>query len=277
MRKAREEELVTLNEMRDSCLREAERIIFEVFPAKITQLDETLKKHFSETPPSFVVPIDVVPEETGVEEHCLEGLGTRRLASVSADWKGDGGTEEEAGQEPPSKRAKMQNGASSSAPLSPSAPRYIKRWKPIPSNERLLPLTTIIKEEVMELISNLNAVKTWIQLNIPRIEDGNNFGVAIQGDTLQELTRVEESAFDVIENITKYFLSRGKLLQTLCKYPHIADYAKCIYETDEKQFINMRISCVDLRTNYAVLLDMITKNMDKLRKPRNESNAMHMF
>ena len=126
--------------------------------------------------------------------------------------------------------------------------------------------------------------------------------VSVQGDTLQELTRVEESAFDVIENITKYFLSRGKLLQTvctksvcgvitelaaplssmllctqLCKYPHIADYAKCIYETDEKQFINMRISCVDLRTNYAVLLDMITKNMDKLRKPRNESNAMHMF
>ena len=25
-----------------------------------------------------------------------------------------------------------------------------------------------------------NAVKIWIQLNIPRIEDGNNFGVSIQ-------------------------------------------------------------------------------------------------
>ena len=38
----------------------------------------------------------------------------------------------------------------------------------------------ILKKELMELIENLNSVKIWIQLNIPRVEGGDNFGVGIQ-------------------------------------------------------------------------------------------------
>ena len=37
-----------------------------------------------------------------------------------------------------------------------------------------------VKKEILELVENLNAVKVWIQLNIPRIEGGDNFGVGIQ-------------------------------------------------------------------------------------------------
>ena len=33
---------------------------------------------------------------------------------------------------------------------------------------------------LLEFIEQLNIIKMWIQLNIPRIEDGNNFGVSIQ-------------------------------------------------------------------------------------------------
>lgn len=35
-------------------------------------------------------------------------------------------------------------------------------------------------QEVMELIHMVQTIKIWIQLNIPKIEDGNNFGVSIQ-------------------------------------------------------------------------------------------------
>lgn len=38
----------------------------------------------------------------------------------------------------------------------------------------------MLKQEVLQAVSNFGAVKIWIQLNIPRIEDGNNFGVGIQ-------------------------------------------------------------------------------------------------
>ncbi len=48
-----------------------------------------------------------------------------------------------------------------------------------------------LKKEVMELVEMLNTVKIWIQLNIPKIEDGNNFGVSIQEETVSELGRAE--------------------------------------------------------------------------------------
>ena len=37
-----------------------------------------------------------------------------------------------------------------------------------------------IKSELVGLIDMCNKVKIAIQLSIPRIEDGNNFGVSIQ-------------------------------------------------------------------------------------------------
>ena len=38
----------------------------------------------------------------------------------------------------------------------------------------------ILKKELMELIENFNAIKIWLQLNIPRVEAGANFGVGVQ-------------------------------------------------------------------------------------------------
>jgi len=41
-------------------------------------------------------------------------------------------------------------------------------------------LSNKIKQELMGLVDMCNKVKIAIQLSIPRIEDGNNFGVSIQ-------------------------------------------------------------------------------------------------
>ncbi|OBS76487.1 hypothetical protein A6R68_17068, partial [Neotoma lepida] len=37
-----------------------------------------------------------------------------------------------------------------------------------------------IDAEIKDVIEQLNLVTTWLQLQIPRIEDGNTFGVAVQ-------------------------------------------------------------------------------------------------
>lgn len=71
----------------------------------------------------------------------------------------------------------------------------------------------------------VGTVKLWIQLNIPRIEDGNNFGVAIQEEAIQELGRVEDAAFGLCDGI-KYHTARAKLLTKIIKYPNIEDYIK---------------------------------------------------
>jgi proteasome activator subunit 2 (PA28 beta) len=82
----------------------------------------------------------------------------------------------------------------------------------VPSNQSLVGLTNIVKKEVLEAIDYLNTVKIWIQLNIPRIEAGNNFGVGIQEETILELSRVEDAGYSLLESMTKYFVTRGKLV-----------------------------------------------------------------
>lgn len=47
---------------------------------------------------------------------------------------------------------------------------------------------------------------------IPKIEDGNNFGVSIQEDTLGEIQSVESEAAAFFDQISRYFVSRGKIV-----------------------------------------------------------------
>lgn len=52
-------------------------------------------------------------------------------------------------------------------------------------------------------------LKMWISFMIPKIEDGNNFGVSIQEDTLAEVQSVESEAAAFFDQISRYFISRG--------------------------------------------------------------------
>lgn len=193
-------------------------------------------------------------------------------SSVSASTSVSGGMNVSDGMDAPSK--KRRKGADGeSIPIATEEKGGIeKSASHLPSNFAVLTVMRLLKANILEFIENLTTVKIWIQLNIPRIEDGNNFGVTIQEETLSELGRAEESAFATLEHGPKYFLMRAKYITKSLKYPGIADYRNAIYELDEKEYINMCITIKELRNNYSILHDMISKNWDKIRKPRSESS-----
>lgn len=139
----------------------------------------------------------------------------------------------------------------------------------IPCNASIIQMTNVLKPLICLLIEHCNSVKMWIQLLIPRIEDGNNFGVSIQEETLAELRQVESDAASYLDQITRYFITRGKLISKVAKYPHVGDYRKAVEEIDQKEFFNLRLTCMELRNTYLSLLDLIEKNKDKIKKPRN--------
>jgi len=147
----------------------------------------------------------------------------------------------------------------------------------IPINSNIANLSETLRMESAELLEMLNTVKAWIQLNIPRIEDGNNFGVGVQEETLSELGRAEETALSIIDAIGKFLASRAKLISKIIKYPRISDYQKCLADLDEKQFLMIRISCLELRNAFAVLYDMVIKNLEKLKSPRPEGNRLGLL
>ena len=72
-----------------------------------------------------------------------------------------------------------------------------------------------------------------------------------------------------LQSVTSYYFRRGKLVSLAQKHPGVDDYPRSIMELDEKQLTDLLESWMDLRNNYSVLYDKVSKNLDKLKKPRN--------
>ncbi|GAW80142.1 subunit of proteaseome activator complex [Plasmodium gonderi] len=140
----------------------------------------------------------------------------------------------------------------------------------VPSHKQIYAELEKIKAYSSELIEIIGNIKLWIQLNVPRIEDGNNFGVGIQEEAIQELARVEESAFNLYDAIVKYYMDRAKLSTKVMKYPNVHDYQEAVRELDEKEWIHIKITIIDMRNNYIMLYDLLYKNWEKVVKPKNE-------
>ena len=153
---------------------------------------------------------------------------------------------------------------------------YFKDGK-VTSNLQIKELVTFVKQEVGELIEMVGSIKLWVQLNIPQIQDGNNFGVGVQEETIQELSRVEDATFSLYESVCKYYSERARLSSKMLKHPDVIDYAEAIRELDERYWVSLRCSIADMRNNYAWLHDLLTKNWVKLCKPRNTEGTNMVY
>eukprot|EP01068_Selenidium_serpulae_P002614 Selendium_serpulae@DN2581_c0_g1_i3.p1 len=129
-----------------------------------------------------------------------------------------------------------------------------------------------IGKEWKDLLQTVHCIKLWLQLNIPRIEDGNNFGVAVQEEILQCLKRSEEVAYAFVSAPSKYYTERGKLASKVLKYPLSKDYKSAILERDELEMISVKTQFLDILDSYALIEDLLSKNWEKVTKPRG-SNA----
>uniref|UniRef100_A0A914CNC5 Proteasome activator complex subunit 3 n=1 Tax=Acrobeloides nanus TaxID=290746 RepID=A0A914CNC5_9BILA len=136
-------------------------------------------------------------------------------------------------------------------------------------NMKLAELTSVLRPLLREAVEDVNKIKMWIIFLIPRIEDGNNFGVSIQEEALNEVRTVEAEAASFLDQMSRYFVSRARLVTKVAKYPHVDDYRRAILDMDEKQFINIRLVLMELRNHFATLHDMILKNFEKIKKPRS--------
>ena len=57
----------------------------------------------------------------------------------------------------------------------------------------------------------------------------------------------------------------------------VTDYVRAVEELDRKQWRVSVTMLLDLRGNYAVLYDTITKNEDKLTTTTDANNYEHMY
>jgi len=243
-----------VSEFKEQIKKEAEALVLKTFPQKILELQSLLKspkftiKNLSDICTDINIPIPEHPFPVHNHNDNSDGdqpSKKRKYTAVNSD--GVSGTQV----------LVLPNGMA-------------------PCNAHVVELIQLVKPLIRQLVEDANLLKMWILFLIPRIEDGNNFGVSIQEDTLGEIRTVEGEAAAYFDQMSRYFLSRAKTVAKVAKYPHVEDYRRTIQEIDEKQFLSLRLVVAELRNHYATLHDMVTKNLDKIKTPRN-SNTENMY
>eukprot|EP01057_Protomagalhaensia_wolfi_P006065 Protomagalhaensia_wolfi_Nauph_80__6064@NODE_84_length_3866_cov_229_538542_g64_i0_p3_GENE_NODE_84_length_3866_cov_229_538542_g64_i0NODE_84_length_3866_cov_229_538542_g64_i0_p3_ORF_typecomplete_len272_score55_95PA28_beta/PF02252_18/1_5e47PA28_alpha/PF02251_18/0_00013PA28_alpha/PF02251_18/6_6e03V_cholerae_RfbT/PF05575_11/0_032Ribosomal_L28/PF00830_19/6_6e03Ribosomal_L28/PF00830_19/1_3e04Ribosomal_L28/PF00830_19/0_1_NODE_84_length_3866_cov_229_538542_g64_i021312946 len=223
-------------EFKKNVTQKALLVLTETIPRKIKEYDELLP---ISGPPGAIVNVKDFPEDP-----------MYHVANVDIESSDE---ERKEYVKPNGKRVKTDSFGGQM-----KLPQYIYSARTT-TNQPVTDRVNKVKQDASELLELVASVKLWIQLNIPKIEDGNNFGVAIQEDVIQELARVEDAAFALRESTSKYFLQRAKIATKVVKYPNVEDYRIALRELDEKQWFQMKITNMDTRNNYAILYDMLHK------------------
>jgi len=174
------------------------------------------------------------------------------------------------------KKRKLNNAHSENAITTDGTKVLALPSGPITCNTILSKHIDTVKPYIRELVEHANLLKMWITFLIPKIEDGNNFGVSIQEDTLGEIRAVEGEAATFYDAIARYHINRGKIISKVAKYPHIDDYRRVVAELDEKEFLSLRIVLSEIRNHYAAMYDLIAKNWEKIIRPRS-SNTENLY
>jgi len=256
-----------VTDYKEKLISEAEEIVLTIFPQKIIELDQLVNSDKFKLPDLAAIHVVLnipIPDPVVVNE-CQENA--------------DAGA--------PNKKRKLEvvsdtslNASESDIIINGVKVRGTKVMAftggVVEINKGIAELCDIVKPHIRTLVEHTNKLKMWIQFLIPRIEDGNNFGVSIQEDTLGEVRTVETEAATFFDQISRYFTSRGSIIAKIAKYPHVQDYRRAIDELDEKQLLSLRLVLCELRNHYALLHDLITKNLEKIKKPRS-SNTDSMY
>ncbi|XP_023934786.1 proteasome activator complex subunit 3 isoform X1 [Bicyclus anynana] len=238
-----------VQDYKDSLKQKAEHLIIKGFPEKIVKLNELLE---------------------------TSNFQNRDLSDVHQDLNIPVPQPAHSSNEPNVKRPRLDSSEASSNTTIEGTKVYSLPNGTVPCNKPLSDLIHLVKPHIRELVEDSNLLKMWISFMIPKIEDGNNFGVSIQEDTLAEIQSVESEAAAFFDQISRYFISRAKIVSKVAKYPHIDDYRRAVRELDEKEYLSLWLVMCEIRNRYCSLHDIVIKNLEKIKKPRS-SNAESLY
>jgi len=239
-----------LNELKEGVIRRSNKLLEEEIPNKIKKLKAFMK---NELPRLF----------EGYEKYATVKVNTSKKLGIES---------------PARKKRKLQE-----CKTDPSTEETLQPWrKKAPRSEAELarlktrvqcnkPLSIAmakIQQDIKCFVDVLGDLKFSVSLRVPKMEDGNNVGVQVQEEVLAELTQIEERCFSALEEFTKFYEDRGKIISKILKWPQVKDWRSALKEFDNKTALELKCYGEDCINDYIVVLDLMTKNIEKLRKPR---------
>merc|ERR1719204_1384359 len=134
-----------------------------------------------------------------------------------------------------------------------------------------------LKKHLQEIMQWMITLSMCISLRVPKIEDGNNFGVNVQSTVREYISGIRNQTLECMKAATTFHQERGKRLSKCVKYPGIEDYSRSCHLADEQQSLhNLRV-VNDLKHNLLWIYDICHKNWSKVVDPRGSLSSEHIL
>jgi len=145
------------------------------------------------------------------------------------------------------------------------------------TNSYLQECFATLKPLMRDFIDNSLLLRTWVTLLLPKTEDGDNLGVQLQCNTINTCDDYLVDVKRLYHYINNYYSERAKLISKFDKYGKKAHECvqTSIAEYDEATFMKFSLSITQLYYYYLSMYDTIMKNIDKIKKPRNDSHELY--
>ncbi len=183
------------------------------------------------------------------------------------------------------------------------------------SNDKVSSCVTLALDALSSMSQDAQTLENFLQLHIPKMEDGNNFGVTVQLSSLKQLTDVQEAVTKHADSLSGYASARADALEKL-KLPSASKSvskstsvsttdgkkeekvtesveektnenenvgpiyeARCaaVVACDSLYYSKAQRAVQNVMTLYIASLDFMNKNMDKIEKPKGSGGSHSGF
>lgn len=177
------------------------------------------------------------------------------------------------------------------------------------SNFELKELKEKVEDQTFDTLDMLDDVNLWVQLLVPKIDDGGNFGVAVQLEFVSRLGKKAEHVRSLFDQIATYHEKRAGLAEKLSskksKEVRTTTVAKSVEKDktgesqsesvtvtevsnhpeqfdalaslDLKLFLQLKDSVREQRDFLITVQDFVNKNEKKIKDPKGIMNSLPGF
>jgi len=199
--------------------------------------------------------------------------------------------------------------------LADAAADFEKLNVEIESNKPVLKAVSVTMDEISSVSQDIRALEVFVNLHIPKMEDGNNFGVTVQLSILKQLSELQEATGKAIDDLSGYSNARAESLSKLnlpsvstsvCKStsssttdgkkeekssesteekksksdmngPTFMSRVAAVNATDTLYYSKAQRAFQATMSAYLAVLDFMDKNKEKLEKPKGSSGSQSSY
>jgi len=144
-------------------------------------------------------------------------------------------------------------------------------------NKQFIKVRDELKIHLNEILQWMITLNMCISLRVPKIEDGNNFGVRVQATMRKKIQLFEKDLEKKRKKLKKVHLLKALYLKRMYKYPNCGDLVEAIAHAERRAFWAVIQITRDVSQELFKLLHHVNLNWEKTIDPKEQKNRGLMY